>query len=150
MSNRVNGLTIKQNRFIEEYLIDFNTTQASIRSGYSVKSARQVGCINMHNKNIKAVIDSRLAEMKSNKIATATEVMEYLSKIMRGEEIEEVISIVGIGNGFSDIKTSNKKISAKDKLKASELLAKRYGLLTEKLELNGEVVVFKGEELLED
>lgn len=55
-------LTAKQKRFIEEYLIDMNATQAAIRAGYSPDSAKEIGCENLTKPNIKAAIDKAMAE----------------------------------------------------------------------------------------
>jgi len=59
---RVARLTAKQKRFIEEYLIDMNATQAAIRAGYSPDSAKEIGCENLTKPNIKAAIDKAMAE----------------------------------------------------------------------------------------
>ena len=55
-------LTAKQQRFVEEYLIDLNATQAAIRAGYSEKTARQVAAENLAKPNIAAEVDRLLAE----------------------------------------------------------------------------------------
>jgi len=55
-------LTAKQQRFVEEYLIDLNATQAAIRAGYSPESAKEIGCENLTKPNIKAAIDKAMAE----------------------------------------------------------------------------------------
>lgn len=59
-----NEFTTKERRFIEEYLVDFNATQASIRAGYSIKTARSIGSENLTKPNIKAEIELRLKEMQ--------------------------------------------------------------------------------------
>lgn len=59
---RVARLSVKQKRFIDEYLIDLNATQAAIRAGYSPKSAKEIGCENLTKPNIKAAIDKAMVE----------------------------------------------------------------------------------------
>lgn len=54
--------TAKESRFIDEYLLDLNATQAAIRSGYSKKSARQIGAENLSKPSIKNEIEARLKE----------------------------------------------------------------------------------------
>ena len=72
--------------------------------------------------------------MKCNEIAEAEEVLKYLTKGMRGQLKEEVVVVVGSGDGFSEAQIVNKNISIKDSNKCAELLGKRYGLFTEKIE----------------
>jgi phage terminase small subunit len=144
-------VTPKQKRFCDEYLIDTNATQAAIRAGYSEKTAYSIGEENLRKPEIRAYIDERLAEMESKTIASATEVMQYLTSVLRGEETEEVIVVEGMGDGCSSARRIDKDVGAMDRLKAAELLAKRYGLLTDKIGIEGVVpVVISGDDELED
>lgn len=127
----------KQKRFCEEYLVDCNATQAAIRTGYSKKTARAVGQRLLTNVDIKKYIDQQLQKLKNEKIADAQEVLEYLTSVMRGEQKEQVALLTGEGVQ----KLVQKDISAKDRIKAAELIGKRYGLFTEKLELQGETTI---------
>lgn len=127
----------KQKRFCEEYLVDCNATQAAIRTGYSKKTARAVGQRLLTNVDIKKYIDQQLQKLKNEKIADAQEVLEYLTSVMRGKQKEQVPLLVGEGVQ----KLVQKDISAKDRLKAAELIGKRYGLFSEKLELQGETTI---------
>ena len=131
-------LTEKRKRFIDEYLIDTNAAAAVVRAGFKAKSpkvAADIGNELMKVSAIREAIDERLAQMRSEKIASAQEVMEYLTAILRGQEIEEVTVVVGTGAGISEAKNVEKSVSPKDKLKAAELLGKRYGLFTDKVDL---------------
>lgn len=127
----------KQKRFCEEYLVDCNATQAAIRTGYSKKTARAVGQRLLTNVDIKKYIDQQLQKLKNEKIADAQEVLEYLTSVMRGEQKEQVALLTG--EGVQDL--VQKDVSAKDRLKAAELIGKRYALFTEKVELQGETTV---------
>lgn len=117
-------LTEKQKRFADEYLIDLNAAQAAIRAGYSKKTAHAIGAENLTKPAIKALIDARLAEIKSARTADATEVLETLTAIMRGETTEEVPLLCG--DGCQEL--VDKSAAVKDRLKAAELLGKRYRL----------------------
>lgn len=130
-------MTAKQKRFCQEYLIDLNATQAAIRAGYSEKTAKDIGCENLAKPNIKKYIDEQLKQIKTEKIADAQEVLEYLTSVMRGEQKEQVALLTG--EGVQDL--VQKDVSAKDRLKAAELIGKRYALFTEKVELQGETTV---------
>ena len=63
-------------------------------------------------------------ELHSAKVANAQEVLEYLTSIMRGEQREQTLQLVG--DGMQDITSID--VAAKDRLKAAELLGKRYGI----------------------
>lgn len=124
-------LTEKQKRFADEYIISGNATQAAIKAGYSKKTAAVIGTENLIKPNIKNYIDERLEELKSERTADAQEVLEYLTSVMRGNETEEVL--IGVGEGMQS--TIQKEVGAKDRLKAAELLGKRFALFTDKTEV---------------
>lgn len=130
------ALTAKQKRFCDEYLIDLNATQAAIRAGYSRRSARQIADKNMSKADIKAYIDARMAEKESQLIADQDEVLKYLTSVLRGESQSTEIVVEGVGEGCSEARAIEKAPSEKDRLKAAELLGKRYGIYTEKVESN--------------
>lgn len=127
-------LTAKQKRFCDEYLIDLNATQAAIRAGYSKKTANRIGTENLSKLVIKQYIDARMAEKESELIADQDEVLKYLTSVLRGKSQSTEIVVEGIGDGVSEARTIQKEPSEKDRLKAAELLGKRYGLYTDKVE----------------
>ena len=127
-------LTAKQQRFCDEYLIDLNATQAAIRAGYSSKCAKQIAQKNMTKVDLREYIDNRLAEKEKALIADQDEVLKYLTSVMRGESVSTEIVVEGTGDGCSEARKMEKEPSEKERLKAAELLGKRYGLYTEKVE----------------
>ncbi|WP_159796484.1 terminase small subunit [Streptococcus halichoeri] len=136
-------LTLKQKRFADEYIISANATAAAIKAGYSKKTARSIGQENLTKPDIKAYIDERLEKLESEKIATQEEVLQYLTSIMRGDQQEKtLISIGELGQKIVDI-----DVGAKDRIKAAELLGKRYRLFTDKVEMdvNSDVTINVGE-----
>ena len=135
-------LTTKQKKFCEEYLISGNATDAAIKAGYSAKTARSVGSENLSKPDIKNYIDEKLKEIESRKIADAAEVMRYLTSVMRNETKEEVPMIVNNGD-WSEVQMVKKDTSIKDRNKAAEMLAKRFGILTDKVSLEIAPVVIK-------
>lgn len=140
-------MTRKQKRFVEEYLIDLNATQAAIRAGYSPNTAGSIGEENLKKPEIKNAITSLLDDMAASNIATVQEIMEHLTAVMRGETTEEILILVG--NGVQQITT--KQVSAKDRIRAAELLGKRYGLFKDKVNFEGLLpVVITGDDQLED
>lgn len=144
-------MTARQQRFADEYLLDCNATQAAIRAGYSPKTANEQGARLLANVNIKTYIDERLTEISSGKIADGKEVLEYLTKVMRGESKADIVVVEGIGDGVSEARCVTKSPDEKERLKAAELIGKRYGLFKENLDVTGGVpVVISGGEDLED
>ena len=144
-------MTPKQKRFCDEYLIDCNATQAAIRAGYSEKTAYSIGQRLLKDVEISAYISEQAESINSKTIANAIEVMQYLTSVLRGDEKEETIVVEGCGEGFSTARRMFKEVGARDRLKAAELLAKRYGLLTDKIDVDGAIpVVISGGDELED
>lgn len=147
----VTAMTTKQTRFLHEYVKDFNATQAAIRAGYSKKTAYSVGNKLLKNAEIKAGIDELVRKMNKSDIADATEVLEYLTAVMRGKSKATICVVEGTGEGNSRAAMIEKNPDEKERLKAAELLGKRYGLYTEKMDVTGAVpVVISGEDELED
>lgn len=133
-------LTDKQLIFATEYLKDLNATRAYKKAYPKVKkdgAARANGSKLLTNANVKEYIDNQLKKIEDEAIADATEVMKYLTAVMRNEVTEEVVVVEAEGDGCSSARTVKKDISAKDRNKAAELLGKRYKLFVEKVELEG-------------
>lgn len=127
-------LTLKQRRFCDEYLIDLNATQAAIRAGYTSKYANTNASKLLQITTIKEYISARMAEKDAELIATQDEVLKYLTKVMRGESVSSVVVVESTGDFTSLAREMNKHPDEKERLKAAELLGKRYGLYTEKIE----------------
>lgn len=121
-------LTLKQKKFADEYIISGNATDAAIKAGYSKKTANRIGPENLSKLVIKKYIEERLAELNSEKIADQEEILQYLTSVMRGEYREE--TLIGMGQGFQE--TTYIDVGAKDRIKAAELLGKRYSMWTDK------------------
>lgn len=140
-------LTPMQERFCSEYLIDFNATHAALRAGYSKSSAANASSNLLKQPIIMARIKEMNDKVESRNIATAEEVREFLTQVVRGEVTEQVPIFVGAGiQQFKD-----KDITIKDRVKAAELLGKSYALFTDKQSVDIQIpVVISGDNLLED
>ncbi|MHB8034689.1 terminase small subunit [Clostridium botulinum] len=134
-------LTPKQKAFADYYIQTGNATEAAIKAGYSKKTARFIGNENLTKLYIKNYIDGRMKQLEDERIAKANEVLQYLTRVIRGQETEEVVVTENIGDFKSEAKTIKKEIGAKDRIKAAELLGKRYRLFTDKVEIEGSVPV---------
>ena len=130
-------MTEKQKRFCDEYLIDCNATRAYKAVYQNVKSdetAKSAASRLLTNVNVKKYIDERMEELHNEKTADAQEVIEYLTSVLRGESTAQEIVVEGTGDGCSEARTMEKSPSEKERLKAAELLGKRYSLFTDKVE----------------
>ena len=130
-------MTERQKRFADEYLIDCNATQAAIRAGYSSKTAKSMGNRLLTIVDIQNYIKEQLDKLHCEKIADADEVIKYLTAVMRGETTAEIVVVTGDGDGFSSAERIQKTPDEKERLKAAELLFKRYGLFTDKVNIDG-------------
>lgn len=127
-------LTPKQKAFADYYIETGNATEAAIKAGYSKKTARVIGQENLTKPAIKTYIDETMEKLADKGIAKAEEVLEYLTRVIRGEETEQVVVTENIGDFMSEARVINKELSAKDRIKAAELLGKRYRLFVDKVE----------------
>lgn len=128
-------MTEKKKRFAEEYLIDSNATQAAIRAGYSERTAYSIGQRLLKDVEVKDYIDAALARLQAEKIADAQEVMEYLTGVLRGESKSSVLARDKIGAE----RVIEKPPDEKERLRAAELLGKRYGLYTDKVDIDADM-----------
>ena len=140
------ALTEKQKRFCDEYLVDLNGTQAAIRAGYSEKTAKQIAQQNLTKLDIQEYIKKRMAEKEDALIAKQDEVLQTLTRVLRRQEMDTVV--VTCKERSSGYDENGKKVIVEKEVprvvqiptrvndlnKAAELLGRRYGLYTEKIE----------------
>lgn len=159
-------MTVRQRRFAEEYLIDANATQAAIRAGYSKKTARSIGDENLKKPYIREYIDNLLQKESDNRIATAEEVMEYLTSVMRREHKEVIVvtltkeesKYIPDENGTMRKHTTKEEVpelveipaKLSDANKAAELIGKRYGIFKDNMNIEGVVPVQFIEDIPQD
>ena len=147
-------LTEKQRRFVEEYLVDLNATQAAIRAGYSVQTADAIGCENLTKPNIQAEISKRMAErsrrtgvnqdrivLELAKLAFVkmTDIVDDQGKIKDGTVDDDLACIESVKYKESASETGSsveREVKLASKLKALELLGKHLGMWNDKLDVN--------------
>ena len=140
-------MTPRQKKFCDEYLISGNATDAAIKAGYSPKTAKSIGQRLLTFVDLKKYIETELERLHSAKIADAQEVLEYLTSVMRGKHTEQVLKLGG--DGIQEVADTN--VPTRERLKAAELIGKRYALFRDKVDLGGAVpVVIMGDDQLED
>lgn len=131
-------MTERQKIFADEYLIDLNATRAYKVAYPNVKNdatAAAAAARLLRNVKVQKYIAERLEQIHSERTADAQEVIEYLTSVLRGESSSTEIVVEGTGDGCSEARTIEKAPSEKERLKAAELLGKRYGLYTEKVDV---------------
>lgn len=126
-----NKLTEKQKRFIDYYVETANATESAKKAGYSSKTAKNIGAENLTKLNY--FIQERLQQLEDNRIASQEEVLQYLTKVMRGEEKDQF--------GLD--------ASLQDRTKCAELLGKRYGTFKEKVDVTGNIPVVIQDDITE-
>lgn len=144
-------VTPKQKKFCLEYANTGNATQSAISAGYAEKTARSQGQRLLTQPSVQDYLKQLAEEYASAKIATAKEMQEVLTSIIRQELDEEVIVVEGCGDGISEAVTKTKKPSVKDVILAIDKLAKMQGLYNDKMNVALNLPVFYvGEDDLED
>lgn len=121
-------LTEKQKRFIDYYIEKANGTEAAKLAGYKGNNLNRIASQNL--SKLDKYIKVKLQEKENNRIASQDEVLQYLTKVMRGEEKDQF--------GLD--------ASLQDRTKCAELLGKRYGTFVEKKEFSRNYTV----ELVDD
>lgn len=152
-------LTPKQERFVEEYLIDLNATQAAIRAGYSPKTANEQGSRLLANVSIRACIDQAMAERSKRTGVNADRVLIELARlgfvnatdvinmdtasIKESANRDDTAAIASIKvktiptEGGGEI--TEREIKLYDKTKNLELIGKHLGMFKDKLEIDANV-----------
>lgn len=131
-------LTEKQRRFADEYIRTTNIRQSAILAGYSENSAGAIGNENLLKPNIKAYIDARLDKLKKESIAEQDEILQFLTSVIRGDAKGKLK--VGIGQGAEEIE--DVEPSLQEKIRAAEQLGKRYGMWTDRQEMELKLPMF--------
>jgi phage terminase small subunit len=144
------ALNDRQKLFVDEYIKLGNAYQAALNAGYKKSSAKDASkwinpeLLKNPNENerkkykpeLREAIDQRLAEKEAALIADQNEILKYLTQVLRGQSQSEVVVVVSTGDFSSKAEKVQKAPDEKERLKAAELLGKRYGLYTEKVSQN--------------
>ena len=141
-------LNEKQKAFADHYVESLNATESYMKVyECSYNTARTNGARLLTNANIKKYIDEVMSAKDESRIASQDEILQILTDIARGITEEEVVQFSQLGE---ELRTTRKP-TIKDRMKASELLGKRYRMWIDKVEANvNQQVIFEGESELED
>ena len=140
-------LNDRQQLFVTEYVKDMNATKAAERAGYSKRTAYSQGQRLLKNVEIKKAVDKLLLKVRKNNVADAVEIEEYLTAVMRGKMKET--EMINVGNFEQELVEVPAKQTTR--IKAAELLGKRYSMWTDKQEIDlNQQVVFVDDVPLDD
>lgn len=130
------ALNTRQQKFVDEYCKSGNAVQSAKKAGYTEKTASRQASRLLANVNVHAAISTRMEEAKTKNVADTTEILEYLTAVMRGEYEDEVVMNIGKGNGITAAEKVAAKVGAKERLKAAEMLAKVNGMFLTRQEID--------------
>lgn len=128
----------RQRRFADEYIRTGNIYLSARNAGYSDKTASQIGNENLKKPKIKAYVDKRINDLKKQSIAEQDEILQYLSSVLRGEAKGK--EKLGKGQGAEEVIDINP--TTQERIKAAEQLGKRYGMWTDRKEMEVKVPTF--------
>lgn len=140
-------LTAKQRLFADEYIKSGNATQSAIKAGYSPKTVRSIGQENLTKPDIKAYIDAKMSEIESHKIADAKEVLQYLTRVLRGEEKEEIPDNVNGGIIERPPLIKDRTVAAREIMKRYPLDDPMVAAQLKKLQAEADTAIWKRDEL---
>ena len=147
-------MTKKQKRFVEEYLIDLNATQAAIRAGYSPHTAKDIGCENLAKPNIAAAISQAMAERSRRTGINQDRVLQELARIgfakitdvvdpdtakIRLDASEDDLACIQSIKIKPNEFGTEREVKLYDKKSALVDLGKHLGLFKDKMELTGDM-----------
>ena len=127
----VSRLNEKQKAFADYYIESLNAYESAKRAGYSEAYAKSQSYKLLENVGIKNYIEERMESKDNYRIASQDEILQILTDIARGITEEEVVQFSQLGE---ELRTTRKP-TIKDRMKASELLGKRYRMWVDKAEL---------------
>ena len=140
-------LTVKQQKFADEYIISGNATEAALKAGYAAKTARFIASENLTKPNIKSYIDDRMEQLKSEKVADQQEIAEFLTSVIRGEVLEPM----ALSKGEYQQEIAMVQPSVTTRRAAAVDLGRKYGMWTDKKEIDlASQVIFVDESKIED
>ena len=131
MNEEYEKLTEKQKRFIDYYIETGNASKACEMAGYEGKNLNRVASQNL--SKLDKFIKTKLEQKEQSRIASQDEVLEYLTRVMRGEEKDQF----------------DLDASLQDRTKCAELLGKRYGTFKEKVDVGGSLPVVIQDDITE-
>lgn len=139
------SLTPKREKFCQEMAKLGNQYQAYCKA-FNTKNMKRETIDNrayelMQDGEIKARLKELSEETKNKNIADAQEIQEFLTRVMRGEEKEECVTVEGVGDGCSEARIIKKQVTPKDRTKAAETLAKMTGCFDIKIKIENPPVI---------
>lgn len=145
-------LSAKRQRFVDEYCVDFNGTQAAIRAGYSANSANMQAARLLANDNVRKALDEKRLEIAESNKLKVSDVIDELRNIA----FSDITQVLSFNNSKAKVKSSRKlsedakktiasvsqtqnglTVKMHDKVKALELLGRYLNIFTDRVEVEG-------------
>lgn len=129
------NLTEQQKRFADYYIETGNGVDAYRKAGYKAKTdgaIRANASRLLTNANVRLYMDEKIAQKDDERVAKQDEILQFLTKVMRGEHTEQI----PVGKGEGCFELEDKDTYVKDRVKAAELLGKRYAMWTDRQQVD--------------
>lgn len=120
-------MTTRQKKFVDEFIICGNGAEAARRSGYSSRTAKNIAAQLLSNPEIRAAINEQLEQARTANVARQAELLDFLSRVVRGEVADEIAMSRLVGKGCATIEKINVRADVKSRIRACELLLKIHG-----------------------
>lgn len=117
----------RQRKFVDEYILTGNASEAARRAGYSAKTAGSIGERLLKNVEVRAALDERIKAASTEKTLTQSQLLEFLSAVVKGEVCDQQLMTRLIGKGCSVIENVEIRASVQNRIRAAELLLKIQG-----------------------
>ena len=124
-------LNERQRKFVDEYILTGNASEAARRAGYSAKTASSIGERLLRNIEIRAALDERIKAASSEKTLTQNQLLEFLSSVVKGEVCDQLAMTRLVGKGCSVIENLEIRASVQNRIRAAELLLRIQGAFKE-------------------
>ena len=135
-------LNERQRKFVDEYILTGNASEAARRANYSAKSAHSQGERLLRNDEIRAALDERIKAASSEKTLTQNQLLEFLSSVVKGEVCDQLAMTRLVGKGCSVIENLEIRASVQNRIRAAELLLRIQGAFKEVEQPNNSANLF--------
>ena len=132
----------RQRKFVDEYILTGNASESARRAGYSAKTAGSIGERLLKNVEVRAALDERIKAASTEKTLTQSQLLEFLSAVVKGEVCDQQLMTRLIGKGCSVIENVEIRASVQNRIRAAELLLKIQGAFKEVDQQNNSANLF--------
>lgn len=132
----------RQRKFVDEYILTGNASEAARRAGYSAKTAGSIGERLLKNVEVRAALDERIKAASTEKTLTQSQLLEFLSAVVQGQVCDQLAMTRLVGKGCSVIENLEIRASVQNRIRAAELLLRIQGAFKEVDQQNNSANLF--------